>query len=345
MSSCDESYSTQSTSRPTSRPTSRRRATRRIISVDDSTSAALGGGGHFPHKLYGMLQCSSESEQRTAISWTHDGTAFLIHDSEILMQAVVPKFFNQTQLRSFTRQLNLWGFSRITTAEANGWTHPHFVRGYVDGLKNVKRIEVKGISSKVKGKSRKTKKSGRTALSSPCCAKEMAQPASKPDCPPGESRITKEHAKESDPVPSAARNNNNLPMTQLDWRTTQQWVHHIASAIPQSPQPLVSEFGPSHLSHSTSFQNGPNDRQGNCSAPSTATGNFCPPQSPPRVSVWSYIAEQDIQPIPINQPVAATRASSCSEPSVSDLTYLASLLEESEEDEFDRAIRQMFCAK
>jgi len=324
MSSSDESYSLQ----PTSFPTSCRRVARRIISEDESTSAALGGGvGHFPHKLYGMLEYSSDSEQATSISWTRDGTAFLIHDSEILMQDIVPKFFKQTQFRSFTRQLNLWGFSRITTSEAIGFTHPYFVRGDVTGLKNVKRTEIKGFSSKMKSKSRKTKRSGRTALPSPRCAEVMGQPAKKPDCPPSELRITKEHAKESDPDPSAVENNNNLPMTHLDWRTTQQWVHHIASTIPQSPQPLVSAFGPSYSSHSISFLHGPNELQGNRSVPSTATRKFCPPQSPSGVSVWSNVAEQDIQPIPINQPIVATRASSCSEPSVSDLTYLATLFE------------------
>jgi len=326
------SYSDKSHSPPsTSRPNSRRRVTL-PISVDDATSATAlgGGGGLFPHKLYSMLEYSSDSEQTTAISWTHSGTAFLIHDSEILMQDIVPKFFSQTQFRSFTRQLNLWGFSRIKTSEVDGWTHPHFARGYIDGLKNVKRTEVKGISSKVKSKSRTTKRSGRSAWTYPRCAKVMVQPAEKPDCPPGETRITKEHAKESDPEPSVVRNNNNLPMTQHDWQTTQQWVHHIASTIPQSSQPLVSTFVPY-------------ERQGNRCVPSAATSNFCPAQSSPGVSVLSNIAQQDNQPIQSNQPVAATRAVSCPEPSVSDRTYLETLFEEPEDDEFERAIRELFC--
>jgi len=50
-----------------------------------------------------------------------------------------------------TRQLNLWGFSRDTNSGA--WQHEDFIRGSVELVQNIKRIEIKGkaiVSTKKK---------------------------------------------------------------------------------------------------------------------------------------------------------------------------------------------------
>ena len=41
-----------------------------------------------------------------------------------------------------TRQLYIWGFQHLTGKNKNVWFHPHFIRGSVDGLKRIKRVEV-----------------------------------------------------------------------------------------------------------------------------------------------------------------------------------------------------------
>ncbi|KAM0793406.1 hypothetical protein ACM66B_000858 [Microbotryomycetes sp. NB124-2] len=80
-------------------------------------------------------------EFRDCIVWDDDGTSFIVsHASNRLLQEVLPKFFSHSNIHSFTRQLNVYGFTRmsqaeladklatVTTADYSGWSHPHFSR-------------------------------------------------------------------------------------------------------------------------------------------------------------------------------------------------------------------------
>jgi hypothetical protein len=55
----------------------------------------------FPFKLYEMLEYSSDSEFSSSLSWSADGSTFIIHDKHVLMNDLTPMFFKQTQFRSF----------------------------------------------------------------------------------------------------------------------------------------------------------------------------------------------------------------------------------------------------
>jgi hypothetical protein len=134
---------------------------------------------HFPFKLYAMLEYLSKSEHSSALHWANNGLAFVIIQQDVIVEHVLPLFFNQTKFRSFvsssrilasvcilhlkfdhgdsdfefdmptnehfqqTRQLNLWGFQRLTLTGKikHLWYHPHFIRGSVDGLKHIQRVE------------------------------------------------------------------------------------------------------------------------------------------------------------------------------------------------------------
>ena len=62
------------------------------------------------------------------------------------------RYFNQTKLTSFQRQLNLYGFVRLTRGpDANGYYHEHFLRGRPFLTKHLVRTRVKG--TKIKGAS------------------------------------------------------------------------------------------------------------------------------------------------------------------------------------------------
>jgi hypothetical protein len=50
-----------------------------------------------------------------------------------------PLVYNNQQ----TRQLNLWGFTPNRIFGTTTWAHRHFIRGNIDGLKSIKRVEVK----------------------------------------------------------------------------------------------------------------------------------------------------------------------------------------------------------
>jgi hypothetical protein len=62
----------------------------------------------------------------------------------------INRYFSQTKLTSFQRQVNLYGFRRLTTgSDRNGYYHELFLRGRPDLLKRMTRVRVKGIGCKL----------------------------------------------------------------------------------------------------------------------------------------------------------------------------------------------------
>lgn len=55
----------------------------------------------FPYKLYEMIEYASNSEFSSSLSWSADGTCFIIYDKDAMMDNLAPKFFKLTQYRSF----------------------------------------------------------------------------------------------------------------------------------------------------------------------------------------------------------------------------------------------------
>ncbi len=67
----------------------------------------------FPIKVYSMLELAENiTEFAQAVAWLPHGRAFMIHNKVKFMKEVAPLFFNQTKIRSFYRQLQMWGFRR-----------------------------------------------------------------------------------------------------------------------------------------------------------------------------------------------------------------------------------------
>jgi len=78
------------------------------------------------------------------ISWIGNN-AFKVHDPIQFEESIMQRFFNQTQYKSFQRQLNIYGFTRVKTAgKATGsYTHPLFIRGNPDACSFMIRVKVK----------------------------------------------------------------------------------------------------------------------------------------------------------------------------------------------------------
>ena len=71
----------------------------------------------FPIKLYTILELARSGNLGTCsdenvITWLPHGRGFKLNDEDKFMTIIAPSFFKQTKIRSFTRQLNMWGFKK-----------------------------------------------------------------------------------------------------------------------------------------------------------------------------------------------------------------------------------------
>ena len=68
----------------------------------------------FPEKLHKMLEATDKEGKGDIVGFFSHGRAFAIHQPRKFVSDIMPRFFNQSRLTSFQRQLNLYGFKRIS---------------------------------------------------------------------------------------------------------------------------------------------------------------------------------------------------------------------------------------
>lgn len=84
----------------------------------------------FPIKLYRMLFEAEEEGKQDVVSFAPSGRAFYIHKPEQFMADIMPRYFTTTRMASFQRQLNLYGFRRLTHGpDKGGYCQQHFIKG------------------------------------------------------------------------------------------------------------------------------------------------------------------------------------------------------------------------
>mmetsp|Transcript_7740 Transcript_7740/g.15929 ORF Transcript_7740/g.15929 Transcript_7740/m.15929 type:complete len:368 (+) Transcript_7740:62-1165(+) len=101
----------------------------------------------FPEKLHRMLLEIEKDGNGHIISFFPHGRAFGIHDADAFEEKIMPKYYKQSRLSSFQRQLNLYGFTRIVSGpDSGGYYHELFLKGRPALCTHMRRVGIpKGI--------------------------------------------------------------------------------------------------------------------------------------------------------------------------------------------------------
>lgn len=93
----------------------------------------------FPWKLHLMLEHADSKGFGHVVSWI-SWNSFKVHKPKEFVAQILPNYFDQTKFESFRRQLNLYGFARISRGPSRGViTHTSFVKGQRHLCKNIIR--------------------------------------------------------------------------------------------------------------------------------------------------------------------------------------------------------------
>jgi len=102
-------------------------------------------GFNFPAKLHEIL---SRKDISDIISWCPHGRAWKVFKPRVFEEKIIPHYFRHSKYNSFTRQVNGWGFKRITQGpDQNSYYHELFLRGAPTLCKRMTRLKV-GTKSK-----------------------------------------------------------------------------------------------------------------------------------------------------------------------------------------------------
>jgi len=85
--------------------------------VKESSSAR---SGTFPVKLHNMLDHAEAHGPQGIIAWRPGGRAFSVQNKDRLVDELLPLYFRQKRFTSFQRQLEIYGFRRLTTGPDKG---------------------------------------------------------------------------------------------------------------------------------------------------------------------------------------------------------------------------------
>lgn len=98
----------------------------------------------FPLKLHEMLDAAAANNLEDVVSWQPHGRCFVVHKPKEFV-SMLPQYFKLSKLPSFQRQLNLYGFQRLTRGrDKGGYYHELFLRDRTFLAHNIQRIKVKG---------------------------------------------------------------------------------------------------------------------------------------------------------------------------------------------------------
>ena len=100
----------------------------------------------FLAKLWKMVD---DPDTDHLIAWGDFGNSFVIYNQAEFSQSLLPYYYKHSNMASFVRQLNMYGFHKVVGVEAGGlksekdqemeFAHPYFHKGQHDLLIHIKR--------------------------------------------------------------------------------------------------------------------------------------------------------------------------------------------------------------
>ena len=108
-------------------------------SKEDDDEMAYGFmGTNFPARLHDLL--TFDEGISDIITWLPHGRAWIVLKKPDFVEKVAPSHFSISKFESFTRQVNGWGFKRITQGpDVNAYYHEMFLRGMPHLIQWMKR--------------------------------------------------------------------------------------------------------------------------------------------------------------------------------------------------------------
>jgi hypothetical protein len=104
----------------------------------------------FPLKLYEMLSLVERDGFSGVVSWQPHGRCFVVHKPDEF-KTILPRYFKLSKVASFQRQLNLYGFMRLTRGlDKGGYYHELFLQGKPWLAQKIQRVKVKGTGVRAK---------------------------------------------------------------------------------------------------------------------------------------------------------------------------------------------------
>lgn len=114
-------------------------------SLNQYLSCKNGVSKTFPWKCHEMLSAVEMEGLQHVVSWCPHGRAFKVFNRSLFTELILPRFFEMKKYPSFQRQLNLYGFQRISKGpDKDASYHPMFLKGQPDLIDNITRVQING---------------------------------------------------------------------------------------------------------------------------------------------------------------------------------------------------------
>ncbi|XP_045716848.1 heat shock factor protein 1 isoform X2 [Phyllostomus hastatus] len=117
--------------------------------MDLPVGPGAAGPSNVPAFLTKLWTLVSDPDTDALICWSPGGNSFHVFDQGQFAKEVLPKYFKHSNMASFVRQLNMYGFRKVVHIEQGGlvkperddteFQHPCFLRGQEQLLENIKR--------------------------------------------------------------------------------------------------------------------------------------------------------------------------------------------------------------